>query len=47
MKEFEMLGFYLTGHPLDEYKDKYDDLNLRYFNQIKINKNLHNSKGVL
>ena len=47
MKEFEMLGFYLTGHPLDEYKDKYHDLNLKYFDEIKSNKNLHNSKGVL
>ncbi len=47
MKEFEMLGFYLTGHPLDEYKDKYHDLNLKYFDAIKLNKNLHNSKGLL
>ena len=42
-----MLGFYLTGHPLDEYKDKYNELNLRYYNEIKSDKNLHNSKGAL
>mgnify|MGYP001305794731 FL=1 len=47
MKEFEMLGFYLTGHPLNQYEEKYDDLNLKYFENIKSNKNLHNSKGML
>ena len=47
MKEFEMLGFYLSGHPLEEYKDQYIDLNLKYFTEIKDNKNLHNEKGVL
>ncbi len=47
MKEFEMLGFYLTGHPLDEYNDKYNDLNLKYFDEVKSNKNLHNTKGLL
>ena len=47
MKEFEMLGFYLTGHPLDEYKDKYLDLNLKYYDEVKSNKHLHNSKGTL
>ena len=47
MKEFEMLGFYLTGHPLDQYKDKYHDLNLMYFDEVKLNKNLHSSKGIL
>ena len=47
MKEFQMLGFYLTGHPLDQYKDKYHTLNLKYFDEVKSNKNLHNSKGVL
>ena len=47
MKEFEMLGFYLTGHPLDQYNDKYHDLNLKHFEEILLNKNLHNSKGIL
>ena len=35
MKEFEILGFYLSGHPLDQYKDKYSDLNLKNFDEIK------------
>ena len=47
MKEFEMLGFYLTGHPLNQYEEKYDDLKLKYYENIKSNKNLHNSKGIL
>ena len=47
MKEFEMLGFYLSGHPLEAYKDNYNSLLLREYAEIKENLDLHNKKDVL
>ena len=31
MKEYQMLGFYLSGHPLESYKNDFDRLNLKKF----------------
>ena len=47
MKEYEMLGFYLSGHPLEMYKKNYDNLLLKEYNKIKENSDLHNKKSVL
>ena len=33
MKEYEMLGFYLSGHPLEEYKSKYKPLLLKEYSE--------------
>ena len=47
MKEYEMLGFYLSGHPLEMHKKNYDNLLLKEYNEIKENPNLHNQKDAL
>ena len=35
MKEYQMLGFYLSGHPLESYKNDFDTLNLKSFETYK------------
>ena len=47
MKEYEMLGFYLSGHPLQEYKNKYNTLLLKEYSEILYNAELHSQKGLL
>ena len=47
MKEFEMLGFYLSGHPMQQYKNFYNDLNIKTFDEIKNSENLQNEKNIL
>ena len=47
MKEYEMLGFYLSGHPLEEYKENYKPSLLKEFNEVKENEDLHNKKDIL
>ena len=47
MKEFEMLGFYLSGHPLEVYKKNYKSLMLKEYNDVKQNIDLHNQKDLL
>jgi DNA polymerase-3 subunit alpha len=47
MKEYEMLGFYLSGHPLESYKKNYDTLLLKEYIQVKEDLSLHNQKDIL
>ncbi len=47
MKEFEILGFYLSGHPLNQFLNKVSKLDIKNFETIKSNKNFHNEKNVL
>ncbi len=47
MKEYEMLGFYLSGHPLVTHKKNYKSLMLREYSEIKENSELHNQKDLL
>ena len=47
MKEYEMLGFYLSGHPLSTHKKNYKSLMLREYSEIKENSELHNQKDLL
>ncbi len=47
MKEYEMLGFYLSGHPLEEHKSNYNSLLLKEYNQIRENPELYNQKNIL
>ncbi len=47
MKEYEMLGFYLSGHPLEMHKHNYNNLLLKEYNEIKENSDLHNKKDIL
>ncbi len=47
MKEYEMLGFYLTGHPLEAQKKNYPSLMLKEFSEIKKNESAYNQKDVL
>jgi DNA polymerase-3 subunit alpha len=47
MKEYEMLGFYLSGHPLEMHKNNYKTLLLKEYNEIKENSDLHNKKDIL
>ena len=47
MKEYEMLGFYLSGHPLEMHKKNYNTLLLKEYNEIKENSDFHNKKDVL
>ncbi len=47
MKEYEMLGFYLSGHPLESYKKNYDTLFLKEYIEVKENSDLQNKKDLL
>ena len=47
MKEYEMLGFYLSGHPLEVHKKNFSSLFLKEYSVIKDNSELHNQKDVL
>jgi DNA polymerase-3 subunit alpha len=47
MKEYEMLGFYLSGHPLEMHKKNYNSLLLKEYNEIKENSDFHNQKDIL
>ena len=47
MKEYEMLGFYLTGHPLEAHKKNYPSLMLKEYLDIKENESAYNQKDVL
>jgi len=47
MKEYEMLGFYLTGHPLEAHKINYPALMLKEYLDIKENQSAYNEKDVL
>ena len=47
MKEFEMLGFYLSGHPMQQYKGYFSDLNIKEFIEIKNTIGLQNEKNLL
>ena len=47
MKEFEILGFYFSGHPLNQFLHKVSKLDIKNFETIKLNKNFHNEKNVL
>ena len=47
MKEYEMLGFYLSGHPLEAHRKDYKTLLLKEYEEIKENVNLHNKKDLL
>ena len=47
MKEYQMLGFYLSGHPLENYRNDFDRLNLKSFRNIQENESLHESKSLL
>ncbi len=47
MKEYEMLGFYLTGHPLEAHKINYPSLMLKEYLDIKENQSAYNEKDVL
>ncbi len=47
MKEFEILGFYLSGHPLNQFLNKVSKLDIKNFETIKMNKSFHNEKNVL
>jgi DNA polymerase-3 subunit alpha len=47
MKEFEILGFYLSGHPLNQFLNKVSKLDIKNFETIKLNKSLHNEKNML
>ena len=46
MKEYEMLGFYLTGHPLEAHKKNYPSLMLKEYLDIKENESAYNQKDV-
>ena len=47
MKEFEILGFYLSGHPLNQFLNQVSKLDIKNFETIKLNKKFHNEKNVL
>ena len=47
MKEYEMLGFYLSGHPLEQYKANFDKLFIKSFSDIKSNSKYHDQKDIL
>ena len=47
MKEFEILGFYLSGHPLNQFLNKVSKLDIKNYETIKSNKKFHNEKNVL
>ena len=47
MKEYQMLGFYLSGHPLESHKNDFARLNLKSFRNIQENVSLHESKSLL
>ena len=47
MKEYEMLGFYLTGHPLEAHKKNYPSLMLKEYLDIKENESAYSQKDVL
>jgi len=41
--EYEALGFYVSGHPLDPYKEKIEKINLNYSSEIE---DLNNSEAL-
>jgi DNA polymerase-3 subunit alpha len=41
--EYESLGFYVSGHPLDPYKEKIDKININYSSEIE---ELNNSEAL-
>ena len=47
MKEYEMLGFYLSGHPLESHKNNYKSLLLKKYSDVKENSEFHNQKDIL
>ena len=36
-KEFESIGFYISDHPLNQFKDIFDDYKITDFNKFKSN----------
>ncbi len=47
MKEYEILGFYLSGHPLEMHRESYNSLLLKEYIQIKEDLDQHNQKDIL
>ena len=47
MKEFQIIGFYFSGHPLAAYKDNLISNNVRDYMTIYNTKELQNSKNIL
>jgi len=47
MKEFQIIGFYFSGHPLAVYKDNLISNNVRDYMSIYNSKELQNSKNIL
>ena len=47
MKEFQIIGFYFSGHPLAAYKDNLISNNVRDYMTIYNSKELQNSKNIL
>jgi len=39
LKEFETIGFYLSDHPLNQYKNIYDEYNITKYSEFITNKN--------
>ena len=44
-KEFETLGFFISDHPLNQYKNFYTQYNIINFNEYNNNEKLKESKG--
>ena len=44
-KEFETLGFFISDHPLNQFKDFFPQYNVINFNDFNINENL--KEGVI
>ena len=38
-KEFESIGFFISNHPLNQYKEIFDDYKISNFNEFNLNKN--------
>ena len=39
LKEFETIGFYLSDHPLNQYKNIFDEYNITKYSEFITNKN--------
>ena len=39
LKEFETIGFYLSDHPLNQYKDIFDEYNITKYSELITNQN--------
>ena len=45
LKEFETIGFYLSDHPLNQYKDIFEEYNITKYSEFIINNDQSEKHG--